>query len=169
MPLTFEERVSEELDALYAGAVFLCGGDGARAHELVIESVRLASSELQGRAGGDSFTRWMEQLLVRSTLDAIEADRVESQAEGKEGPAANAVDGPGDLRWMQVARAAGNMSVRARVAVWLVTLRRWSYDEVEATMGIGRDTLRELLAHRTELFSAASAGSSGGEVGGMGR
>jgi DNA-directed RNA polymerase specialized sigma24 family protein len=170
MPLTFEERVSEELDALYAGALFLSGGHETRASDLVVEAVRLASSEYSGRGEIGSFTQWMEGMLVRSLLRDGSGEGLEPRTWGGKdaGPDqldAAALDG---LGWADLVGAAAVLPPQARVAVWLVTLRRWSYEQVERTMGVGRDGLRELLACRAQLVGAAVAGSTGGKARGTG-
>ena len=51
-------------------------------------------------------------------------------------------------------RAAGSVPHAARAALWLVLLRRWSYDDACSVMGVGREDLADLLRYRHTLVSA---------------
>lgn len=165
MPFTFEERVSEELDALYAGAVFLCGGEGPRARDLVVDAVRLASREYSDQRRPDSFTQWMEGMLVRPLL---QADVTEADGRRVVPLETSHADAVLDFRWSDVVDAAAGMPTSARVAIWLVVLRRWSYEQTQAVMGIGREALRQLLGFRSQLSRAAAADGDDGEAQGTG-
>jgi hypothetical protein len=49
-------------------------------------------------------------------------------------------------------RAARALPARARAAIWLVTLERWSYDDTAAALGGDREQLVALLAWRDVLL-----------------
>jgi hypothetical protein len=68
MPLTFEERLTEDLDALYSGATFLSGTRSGNAQRLLVEAVSMASSEYGDDLDRGAFSRWMEGILVRTFL-----------------------------------------------------------------------------------------------------
>lgn len=162
MSLTFEEHVSEELDTLFAGAVFLCGGDRERAETLVVDTVRTASTEFPGRARESSVSRWLEGLLAGTAWSTGGGDVDEVT------PPRSAPDLAGDIDartlegmvWEDMVRAAAEIPQGPRVALWLVLLRRWPYDAAEEMMGIGRGTLRELLSYRSDFLQGLLTNAS---------
>jgi DNA-directed RNA polymerase specialized sigma24 family protein len=161
MPLTFEERISEDLDALYSGAAFLSGSQGGGAQRLLVDAVSRASSEyrLDGDAG--AFTPWMEGILVR-TLLASEALAGGKEVKKRRRPSADRTVGPhelDDIGWADMVRAAARIPIRPRAALWLVLLRRWRYSEAAATIGVDLGALRELLGHRDGFFQEVIRGA----------
>jgi hypothetical protein len=154
MPLTFEERISEDLDALYAGAAFLSGNQGGTARRLLVDAVSLASSEYRGDGDAGAFTRWMEGVLVR-TLLASHVPKGESVVRGSRQPTV-----PRPVRsyeldaigWEDMVRGAASVPTQPRAALWLVLLRRWRYSDAAATIGVDLSSLRDLLEHRDAFF-----------------
>ncbi|MDH3207080.1 MAG: hypothetical protein OEO79_10730 [Gemmatimonadota bacterium] len=161
MPLTFEERISEDLDALFAGAAFLSGGQEAGTKSLLVEAVSCASSEYHEDVDAGAFTQWMEGILVRAFLAPSSAGAV---------PAKRAADSskqsrvrPEDFRsiaWANIVRAAAGLPAQSRAALWLVLLRRWSYQDAASAMDIDLDSLRGLLTYRAAFFEGVVTGTA---------
>jgi len=161
MPLTFEERISEDLDALYSGAAFLSGGQGGPAQRLLVDAVSAASSEYKEDGSPGEFTPWMEGVLVR-TLLASGAPSGGSVVRGSGRSSAPAQVGPQELdniAWADMVRGAASIPARARAALWLVLLRRWRYSDAAAAMGVSLASLRELLDHRDAFFQHVVRGT----------
>ena len=147
MPLTFEERLSEDLDALFSGATFLSGTRGGDAQRLLVEAVSMASSEYRDDLDRGAFSRWMEGILVRAFLapgssGRANVERAQRRSSGHRPVRPEELD---QIEWADMVRGAASIPSRARAALWLVLLRRWRYSEAAATIGIGLDSLRELL------------------------
>ena len=67
MSRTFEELASQQLDALYQGALFLSGGRQEGAERLLVDAVTLAFTEHAQDSGGvTDVERWLEARLVRA-------------------------------------------------------------------------------------------------------
>lgn len=49
---------------------------------------------------------------------------------------------------------AAEVPIEARVALWLVVMRRWDYAAAAERLGVDRDDLKELLKHREKLVAA---------------
>jgi len=151
MSRTFEELTSEELDALYQGALFLAGGNTRGAESLLVESVTLAFREHAFEVEIASFERWLETRLVRSFLKHL------SDGPGDVSPAVVRRMGLGQASFgntgsAQLFRAAGAIPAWPRVALWLVLLRRWSYEETAVALGVEKAVLVDLLRYRDVLM-----------------
>ena len=134
MPRTFEEKVGKELDSLYQAALFLCAGERRCAEELLIHTMTHSVRVYEADAGAEPFERWLEIRLIRQFLDGA----AEGVARGE--PTA-------DLLF----RAAEGLPAQPRAAVWLVQMRRWSYDDAASALGVERSELKELLLYRDLL------------------
>ena len=132
---TFEERLALEVDALFAGALFLVGGRTAAAEDLLVRaSVRAFRA---CRRDGAARDRELEATLVAEFLDS-----------------ASRWDVGGVDRDHPLFRSGAELSPRARAALWLVLFRRWSYVDVQGGLEIGRDELGRLLDGRTALWGS---------------
>ena len=123
MPHTFEEKVGEELDGLYQAALFLCAGERRCAEELLIDTMTRSVRAYEADAGPEPFERWLEIRLIRQFLDGVPygvPDRVARAAS----PAS------------QLFRAADVLPAQSRAALWLVHLRRWSYDDAASALEV---------------------------------
>ncbi|MFQ5537995.1 MAG: hypothetical protein ACE5GJ_11165 [Gemmatimonadota bacterium] len=154
MPRTFEEIAGEELDGLYHGSLFLCGGDESRAEELLIAAIRRASASFADapRRDGAPQRRWLEGLMVDTFLRSAPAPRprvLGGRVPGREREAALAEVTPRRLY-----HGAGRVPPRARGALWLVLVRRWRYTDVADALGVRPHALQDLLAYRDVVLSA---------------
>jgi DNA-directed RNA polymerase specialized sigma24 family protein len=151
MAQTFEEWAGPELDALYQGALFLSGGHLAGAERLLIEAVTLAFKEHAAETQPAEVERWLEVRLVRSFLRHL-----------LEGPTVLPVEtldrislAPGtfdSLESSQLFSAAASVPAWPRAALWLVLLRRWSYEDAAAAMDIDVEAMDVLLGYRDALM-----------------
>jgi DNA-directed RNA polymerase specialized sigma24 family protein len=138
MPLTFEELVGRDLDSLYRGALFLAGGQETDAEDLLSSTLREAFHAY--RSAGVSSAEaenWLEGRLVMRAL--VELDGLSLQ---------------GTAPKRALYRGAAEIPLRARVALWLVLMRRWSYAATAERLQVDRDGLRELLSYRERLALA---------------
>jgi len=159
---TFEEKLGSRLDGLYAGALFLVGGDELAAQALLVDAVREAFRAFRRERPDEGTEEWFDAQLVgafrRSVGTAWEVGRVSVPAEVDPAEAASTDASPPDFS--ALARAAARIPPRPRGAVWLVVLRRWSYAETARLLGLDPDELPELLAYR-RLLAVPAAGGSG--------
>jgi hypothetical protein len=134
MPQAFEELAGRKIDDLFSGSLLLSGGHEDAAEELLVWTVRRA---FHAFARGDSdgeVERWLEARLARDFLEIF----------GRLG-------WDGDRIGSALFRAMDRIPPRARVALWLLLLRRWSYADVEDLLGGERGELEALLSHRASL------------------
>ena len=165
MPLTFEERISEDLDALFAGAAFLSGGQEVGTRRLLVEAVSVASSEYHEHVDAGAFTRWMEEMLVRAFLSPASAGVAPTKkAASSSGVSHVRPEDFANTGWAHIVRAAADLPAQSRVALWLVLLRRWSYRDAATAMGIDLDSLRRLLTYRAAFFEGVVTGTVGSSV-----
>ncbi|NNF12261.1 MAG: hypothetical protein HKN72_03500 [Gemmatimonadetes bacterium] len=151
MGRTFEEVASGEMDALYQGALFLCGGSTAQAETLVVDAVMLSFQEHAADADPEQTRRWFEARLVRSFLR-----RARSRAGDDRPPPVgrDTVDPMAfeDLGAERLFQAAGSLPPGPRSALWLVLLRRWSRADAAAAMEIDEERLKGMLGYRDALM-----------------
>ena len=160
---TFEERVGEELDALYSGALFLCGGGQECAGRIVVDAVTEAAASPAEHSDSAAFRRWLEGLLVKAVVSDANSTDGGPPTEGTDLAGVGA-DLLGTIESRHLLHAARSIPPLPRSALWLVLLQRWSYDEAEAVLGVDRDGLRTLLSYRSvflrEAISRAAAGGA---------
>ena len=151
MSRAFEEVASEELDALYQGALFLSGGDTRDAEGLLVDAITVAFREYAEETDVVSVERWLESRLVRSFL--------KPPADGAtmlpEDPAPRVALEPGMLDAIgsqSLFGAADKLPALPRAAVWLVVLRRWSYRDAASTIGVDAEAIPGLLRYRDVLI-----------------
>lgn len=152
MSHTFEELAGEEVDGLFQGALFLQAGDEEAAEDLLLWTLTKAFHVFRETRGGESPDRWLEGRLVHEFLALIpngdSAPRGHTAELDRRSRHVGSVD-PGVLH-----EAAGQVPARARAALWLVVLRRWSYEEASAALQTNTEDLKDLLRFRNTLMSA---------------
>lgn len=150
MPKALEELVMEELDVLYQGALFLSAGDRRGADDLLHDTAT-AAYRAGARSGGLKGPQPLERLMIRRYRERISEE-------------ARPLSGPKQLRPSRreatvtpeaLFRAAGAVPSDARAALWLVVIRRWSYDDAAGALQIDREGLKDLLAYRDAFMSEA--------------
>lgn len=148
MTNTLEEQISAELDALWQAALFLAGGEWEEAEWLLGDTVTAASDDqllmLHGDSGSDRLERFMVRRFFQGALRMSFAPRTAHR------------DGPPEKLEAEVAgllRDAARVPARPRAALWLVVIRRRSYEEGASILGIDRNELRDLLEYREVLMT----------------
>jgi len=151
MSKTFEELAGSELDTLYQGALFLSGGDARAAERLLIESITLAFEEHAGDTDERETRRWFEARLVRSFLRHVRGEPRPTAAAplNRDGIDPNAFQSLGSD---ELFGAAAEIPAWPRAALWLVLLRRWSYEDAAAAMNIDERWMYTLLGYRDALM-----------------
>ena len=151
MSRAFEEVASEELDALYQGALFLSGGDPGGAEQLLVDAMTLAFKEHTQESDPGSVERWLEARLVRTLLRQVTDDPKPRPHASVPRVALDSgtFDGVGPQALFEAAAAVPTW---ARAALWLVVLRRWSYQDAATVMGVDRDSIPGLLGYRDVLI-----------------
>jgi DNA-directed RNA polymerase specialized sigma24 family protein len=144
MPHTFEELAGREIDGLFRGSLFLTGGREAAAEELLLWTVRRAFHAFRRGENHEDFERWLDARLAQEFLEVV--GRLGTEEEQLESA---------------LYRATADMPPRARVALWLVLLRRWRYEETSALLGSTAEDLKELLSHRQALSDAIARPDEG--------
>jgi DNA-directed RNA polymerase specialized sigma24 family protein len=142
MSRTYEERVDQELDALYQGALFLTAGSEEDAQWLLLDTVAGAYRETE--SGGADSAQWFEGHLARRFLGSTAAPAAAPTEPADIAPIPAL--GPDDLF-----RAAAAVPSWARAALWLVLLREWSYRDATTALGVSIETLRRMLDYRHVL------------------
>ncbi|GMR12286.1 MAG: hypothetical protein BMS9Abin29_0475 [Gemmatimonadota bacterium] len=152
MSHTFEELAGSEVDGLFQGALFLQAGDEAAAEDLLVWTLTKAFHGFRETGGGESPDQWLEGRLVHEFLallpNSSAAPQVHTADLNRRLQRVGSVD-PGVLH-----KAAGQVPARARAALWLVVLRRWTYDEASAALHTNTEELKDLLRFRHTLMSA---------------
>ncbi len=152
MSQTFEELAGQEVDGLFQGALFLQAGDEAAAEDLLLWTLTKAFHVFRETGGGESPDQWLEGRLIHEFLALLPMSDVAAQARAAELESplqyVGSVD-PGALH-----EAAGQVPTRARAALWLVVLRRWTYEEASAALHTTTEELKDLLRFRHTLMSA---------------
>jgi len=153
------------MDALYQGALFLAGGDLGGAEHLLVDTVTLAFKEHPSEDLEDT-QRWFEARLVRSflryvkdgplqlptsTLDRVALDPATFDSMGAD----------------ELFVAAAKIPPWPRAALWLILLRRWSYEDSASVLNLELSELEVLLAYRDVLMQEALGHARGGMVMGM--
>ncbi|MCH7531704.1 MAG: hypothetical protein IIA68_09470 [Proteobacteria bacterium] len=168
MPRTFEEKVGEELDGLYQAALFLCAGDRRWAEQLLVDTMIHAFRAHAAEAGTEPFERWLQARLVRQFLDRVTDGTVPLRAAPRV-TGAYSHGAVAEFAADVLFRAAGVVPAQPRAALWLVLLRRWSYDDAARALGVERSTLKEFLLYRDlllkEILGPTQQGSSPVESG----
>jgi len=151
MSPTFEEWAGPEFDALYRGALFLSGGHLAGAERLLIEAVTLAFKEHPAEMQPAEVERWLEVRLVRSFLRHMLEGPTSLPAETLK--RISLAPGTFDsLESGELFSAASTVPAWPRAALWLVLLRRWSYEDAAAVMDVELEAMDVLLGYRDVLM-----------------
>jgi DNA-directed RNA polymerase specialized sigma24 family protein len=158
MSRTFEELASQELDALYQGALFLSGGRPEGAERLLVDAVTLAFSEHTHDIA--DVERWLEARLVRSFVrHATEApEPLPADTARRLALDPDAFDSIGS---QELFEAAGELPAWPRAALWLVMLRRWSYEDAATALGVDPAVIPILLSYRDVLLQSIIASKPG--------
>ena len=151
---SFEQCIDGELDGLYAGALFLTGGHPHSAQDLVVDVVRSAAeSDTADRACTDPDAS-LDRRLVRTFLDPGPPAATGVVPDSGSAPVPPEVSPSAHEGSAALFRAAATIPLRARAALWLVLLQRWSYSDAAEELGIDRSHLTKLLGFRSVLVDA---------------
>ena len=154
MSRTFEEFAAGEIDGLYHGALFLTGGDTGEAEDLLLLTITGAFRASRGGEVDSASTRRLEERLVR---DSLSSGKVVSSGQSPERIVARRAAPRrkgAKVNTEVLNRAAGELPGTARVALWLVLFRRWSYAGAANILEVDREGIRGLLLYRQVLLSA---------------
>ena len=151
MPRTFEEKVGEQLDGLYQAALFLCAGDRGCAEQLLIDTMIHAFRAHAAQAGAEPFEQWLEARLIHQFLDRVTDGSVARRPTARVMGSYSRGELP-EFGADVLFRAAGVVPAQPRAALWLVLLRRWSYDDAARALRVERSTLKEFLLYRDLLL-----------------
>ena len=151
---TFEELASQHIDVLYRGALFLSGGEARSAERMLVDTL-VEAAPLYAPGLQPTPQRWLEGTMARRSVSAAApADRpLTARSRGR----------PLDILRVESLEAgelfvaAGSVPATARAALWLVTLRRWSYADAGRALGVPPTEIPALLEHRTTLLERALA------------
>ena len=164
----FEEMVSRRLPSLYAGARFLAAGVDAQAEDLLASALDIAFSRYTTWAWDQS---GLERAMVDELLDRWRLGLPPARDGGTETPPQETGPTPpalgqevtrvlASLDGESLYRAARELPPRARTAIWLVSLEKWSYEKAGAALSVDRNELQSLLAWRQVLLEELLATSS---------
>ncbi|MDT8368868.1 MAG: hypothetical protein RQ745_06645 [Longimicrobiales bacterium] len=151
MQKAIEELITDELDTLYRGALFLCGGDGTRAEDLLQRTAAAAYRSGVGGGGSDD-PHPLERLMVQQFVRDAGRPAPMGPSTPVERPAQPASFGT--MTPDRLHRAAARLPALARAALWLILLRRWSYADAARALGMDRDGLLTTLLWRDAFVAA---------------
>ena len=161
MSKTFEQLATREIDGLYQGALFLTAGDVTKAEQLLIDTLGRSFHRFQASDTVEDIRRWLEGRLISTFVEhrvrTEEPAPRRSRSLGEAGARAafESLDGKG------LHLAAATVPWGARAALWLVLLRRWSYADASAAMGVSAEVLGNLLEYRHTLMGAILGSNTG--------
>ena len=148
MPRTMDEQLLRELDTLWQMALFLEGGDKARAEAFLARSVAAAIAEHGDPSAlledDDVFERILVRRFLRESPPVPEGQPT--------GPAVAGVASEG-LDLDILLEEAGRVPRRARAVLWLVLIRRRSPHFAAAVLGMEGARLDDLLRYRDTLMA----------------
>jgi len=150
MPRTFEELAAEEMDALYQGALFLCGGNPRAAEIVLVDTLTLAFRDHEREPDAPPIQHWLEGRMVRAFVRRTASGPPPLPPSGPRNRPSGRV---GRIGTETLFKAAAAVPPWPRAAIWLVLLRRWGYQEAAAVLGVARDVLRDLLRYRDHMMS----------------
>jgi DNA-directed RNA polymerase specialized sigma24 family protein len=159
MHRTFEELASQEIDRLYQGALFLRAGEEQAAEELLLSTLTASFHVFRTVADDADPAQWLEGRMVQAYLAAIPGpDMKDAFSEAAQTPASFSMRGV-DVDPLVLCKAASSVPPRARAALWLVLLRRWSYADASQVLDADPQDLRSLLGYRHSLLTAVMSGT----------
>jgi len=157
---TFEEVVCRRLSALYAATRFLSAGRDALAQELLADALVQAFSRygtwawdaagLERAIVDEALHRWRMGLPPAGGGPEESAPK---PASPRPLPAPMEMEGmlsESDARRLYL--AARHIPVRGRIAIWLVSLEGWTYQDAAEALGVGREELMDLLSWRETML-----------------
>lgn len=151
MSETFEELAGREVDGLFQGALFLRAGDERAAEDLLLWTLTRAFHAFREQGGGERPDRWLEGRLVHEFL------ALPRSPGGARAAPAEPTNRAGEVAPVDpdaLYRAAAEVPPRARAALWLVVLRRWTYEAAAGSLRTSIGELKDLLRYRHTLMSA---------------
>ena len=152
MSQTFEELAGREVDGLYQGALFLQAGDEAAAEDLLLWTLTRAFHVFREKGDSDVSDQWLEGRLVHEFV-ALLPKSAQTHQPGPPAPTYKS-ETVGEVDPSTLHYAAGLVPARARAALWLVVLRRWSYENASRLLRTNTNELKDLLRFRHSLMSA---------------
>lgn len=165
--MAFEAGLLEELDGLWQAATFLQCGDAEEAETLLVRAMASAARGHAAKEPGRPSAP-LEPHLIRMFLDGVRSRSEETvvrpgvspgQAPGPPDrqipPNGSATNADREIPVAALHAAAASMPPSARAAIWLVLIRRWSYDDATALLGVDPGDLRELLRFQ-DVFAATA-------------
>lgn len=158
---------AKELDGLWQAATFLQCGDAEEAETLLVSAMASAARRHAANPPAPPSVP-LEPHLIRVFLDGVPSGPEEAVvrpgvsrsqtavAPGREIPPNRpAADVERQIPVAALHAAAAAIPPWARAAIWLVLIRRWSYDDTASLLGVDRDDLRELLRFQ-DVFAATA-------------
>jgi len=160
---TFEEKLGSRLDGLYAGALFLAGGDELAARALLVDAIQRAFRVFRRERPAEGADVWFDGQLFRAFRRSAGTpwERLDASDPSEAHPVRAAPADAPPFDFAALARAAANIPPLPRGAIWLVVLRRWSYAEAARLLELDPSELPELLAYRRLLAIPAPSGGDG--------
>ncbi len=152
MSQTFEELVGREVDGLFQGALFLQAGAEAAAEDLLLWTLTRAFHVFRDTGGGERTRQWLEGRLVHEFLVLL--PKSDAAVQTHPGDLMSPSEHVGSVYPGALHAAAGQVPARARAALWLVVLRRWTYEEASLALHTTTEELKDLLRFRHTLMSA---------------
>ncbi len=165
MKRTLEEHVMAAMDVLFRGALFLTAGRERDAERLLEDTVLVAYHQAE-RSATPPDEAALLVLMARTFLSQSEGAPTTPEARPVSRPPGRPHPGA-PFTADDVCTAAAAVAPRARAALWLVLIQRWSYAGAAEALRIDDPELRRRLAQRDRFFAALS-GASSSQIAGLG-
>ena len=155
-PRAFEALYRRHSRRVYAVVWRLCGGQAARAEDLVQEAFIRAWQALPGFRFQSAFSTWLHRLAVNTALMELRGraggQDLESDDSALEWQACADTAGQRTREQLDLERAVATLPERARAVLVLYDIEGWKHEEIAAELGMAVGSSKAQLHRARNLL-----------------
>ena len=154
----FEALYRRHSRRIYAVVWRLCGGQAARAEDLVQEAFLKAWQALPGFRFQSAFSTWLHRLAVNTALMELRSrnggQELETDDAALEWQASADTAGQRTREQLDLERAVATLPERARAVLVLYDIEGWKHEEIAAELGMAVGSSKAQLHRARNLLRA---------------